>query len=148
MPMSNDMSDKLERLREALADIERLRLATDEGSLRVRADRMWEIAREGLLSLPRTGDDWRCVNCKRVIRSVKEPERSLDCKGRTFAHVYPEPHVRRPEDVKKRARAHGLEEAAKVARRILEGATHLDSGLIYDLEQAILSTPLSEGADR
>lgn len=32
----------------AFAEIERLRLATDEGSLAKRADRMWEIARQML----------------------------------------------------------------------------------------------------
>lgn len=32
----------------ALKEIERLRLATDEGSLRVRADQMWDIARKAI----------------------------------------------------------------------------------------------------
>lgn len=36
--------DRASDLLAALREIERLRLATNEGSLRVRADRMWEIA--------------------------------------------------------------------------------------------------------
>ena len=36
---------------EALRAIERLRLATDEGTLRVRADRMWEIATAALATV-------------------------------------------------------------------------------------------------
>lgn len=36
------------------AEIERLRLATDEGSLAKRADRIWEIARQ-MLGRPVTG---------------------------------------------------------------------------------------------
>lgn len=32
-------------------------------------------------------DDWRCVNCKRVVRSETEPERCGECGGRTFAHM-------------------------------------------------------------
>lgn len=31
-------------LLDALLEVERLRLATNEGSLRIRADRMWEVA--------------------------------------------------------------------------------------------------------
>jgi hypothetical protein len=38
---------------QALQEIARLRLATDEGSLRVRADRMWEIALAALQQAPR-----------------------------------------------------------------------------------------------
>jgi len=46
-----ELEAEIERLRADLAEIARLRLATDEGSLRIRADRMWEIAtrREGKL---------------------------------------------------------------------------------------------------
>lgn len=37
----------IEALQNDLAEIARLRLATSEGTLRVRADRMWEIATGG-----------------------------------------------------------------------------------------------------
>ena len=40
------------QLEGALAQIEALRLATGDGSLRVRADRMWEIARDAFNSAP------------------------------------------------------------------------------------------------
>lgn len=39
-----------EQLLAALIEIERLRLATNEGSLRVRADRMWEVATAAIAS--------------------------------------------------------------------------------------------------
>lgn len=47
-----EKDDRISQLERALTEIERLRLATDEGSLRVRADRMWEIAREALYHEP------------------------------------------------------------------------------------------------
>lgn len=33
--------------------------------------------------------DWRCVECKRVIQSIDEPEQCMACNGRTFAQVQP-----------------------------------------------------------
>lgn len=43
---------EIERLRETLTEIERLRLATNDGSLRARADRMWELAVAALAAGP------------------------------------------------------------------------------------------------
>jgi hypothetical protein len=42
--LHQEAADEIERLRSDLAEIARLRLATDEGSLRERSDRIWEIA--------------------------------------------------------------------------------------------------------
>jgi hypothetical protein len=48
---------------------------------------------------------WRCINCKRVIKAVHEPERCL-CLGREFAEVAQMrigdtvPHVPPPPDVR------------------------------------------------
>lgn len=42
--------DEVEAMRKALREVERLRFATDEGTLRVRADRMWGLARTALLA--------------------------------------------------------------------------------------------------
>jgi hypothetical protein len=47
------LTEERNTLRTALKEIARLRLATDDGSLRVRADRMWETARATLA----TGED-------------------------------------------------------------------------------------------
>lgn len=41
---NQNLYDKFRAAEEKLAEIARLRLATNEGSLRVRADRIWEIA--------------------------------------------------------------------------------------------------------
>ena len=42
----------------ALREVARLRLATDEGSLRVRADRMWELAKAALAAGSLSGDHY------------------------------------------------------------------------------------------
>jgi hypothetical protein len=39
-----ELEGETERMLRALREISRLRLATDEGSLRVRADRIWDLA--------------------------------------------------------------------------------------------------------
>lgn len=44
----SSQSAEVARLKEALTRIAELRLATDRGSLRVRADEMWETARAAL----------------------------------------------------------------------------------------------------
>lgn len=51
--LEDAMTDQ-EKLVKALEEISRLRLATDEGSLAKRADRMWEIA-EAVLGRPVPG---------------------------------------------------------------------------------------------
>ena len=45
--MAEDVAEVV-ALREALTEIARLRLATSEGSLRNRADRMWEVASKAI----------------------------------------------------------------------------------------------------
>jgi len=50
-PVASPALRDVEGLTAALNEIRRLRLATDEGSLRVRADRMWEVAGNALSAL-------------------------------------------------------------------------------------------------
>lgn len=56
MAMLKEMTEakdaRISQLEKALAKIERLRWATDEGSLSERADRMWELVREALYHEP------------------------------------------------------------------------------------------------
>lgn len=48
------------KMREALTEVARLRLATDEGTLAKRADRMWQLATDMLAALqPQETDDGR-----------------------------------------------------------------------------------------
>lgn len=48
----SDLEQENAKLREALKEITRLRLATDEGTLAKRADRMWVVASTALGELP------------------------------------------------------------------------------------------------
>ena len=68
--------------RSALIEIARLRLATDEGSLRVRADKMWEVATKAVLALPVMAPDTKETTTWQSGTSTQEPPNSFACKAR------------------------------------------------------------------
>jgi hypothetical protein len=66
-------SNQHDRAQAAFAEIERLRLATDEGSLAKRADRMWEIASE-MLGRPVAGAAPLAIAPQNMAREISVAE--------------------------------------------------------------------------